>query len=628
MTSSAMNHTGFRSDIQGLRAIAVLAVVIFHIVPHLLTGGYLGVDVFFVVSGYVVTLRLKRQWQQGQLNLTEFYRSRFIRLAPALLMMLTVTSLLSLWLLLPSELETFAAQLTGVLTLCVNFILMFNSGYFSPAAETMPLLHTWSLAVEEHFYLLLPLLFLFIPAGRVAVVRSWMIGLCLCSFIAGILLQQWNSDLSFYLSPLRFYQFLLGCLAASWIVSAGRTHWAAEILNIMAMFVLLACFSWYDKTTPPLGFSSLLPTLATAVLLSTLPLTRYCRLLLSAPPLRFIGDISYSTYLWHWPLIVFFKMAVSVQIDLISAGGLLLGSILAGWISYSAIEQPWRGRGKLATLRLYRKPVAANLTLAASLLVTGGVLIHLDGMPRRLSAQQQADAQWLNPTNSHYRQGSCFLTSASADVAQYDQATCLKAKPDKPKILLLGDSHAAHLYEGLQQVTAELQWLQANASGCKPLQPLQGRPVCVALYSQIIWPQLASNAPTAIVLSANWHQRDIPAIRETVIALSRFAKVYVIGPSVQYQQALPRMLINYRPDADWQNLSTQRETRQLDLAIRAGLQDTAGHYLSLYQQQCPASRCYLRASNGTPLIWDHNHFTLDGSQMLSTALVEEIRSTL
>lgn len=605
-----------------------MAVVVFHIVPHLLTGGYLGVDMFFVVSGYVVTLRLKRQWQQGQLNLTEFYRSRFIRLAPALLLMLAVTSLLSLWLLLPSELETFAGQLIGVLTLSVNFILMLNSGYFSPAAETMPLLHTWSLAVEEHFYLLLPLLFFFIPLNRFTSVRTWMIGLCLCSFIAGILLQKWNSDLSFYLSPLRFYQFLLGCLAASWLGTACRSKWVAEILTIIALLILLACFSSYDKTTPPLGFTSLLPTVATAVILVTAPLTYYCRLVLSASPMRFMGDISYSTYLWHWPLIVFFKMAVSVQINLFSAGGLLLGSILAGWLSYSLIEQPWRGRGKLATYRLYRQPVATNLTLAAILLIGGCLFILLDGMPQRLSAQQQADALWLNQTNPHYRQGRCFLTSASTDVAQYDQNTCLNSGSGKPTILLLGDSHAAHLYQALQQVTPDLQWQQANASGCKPLQPLQGRPTCVALYRQIIWPKLASNPPAAIVLSANWHPNDVPAIRKTVVALGQFAPVYVIGPSVQYQQALPRMLINQPTDADWQSLSTQRETRQLDLVISSALQGTAAYYLSLYQRQCPNEHCYLRAGNGTPLFWDHNHFTLDGSNMISRALVEEIRSTL
>lgn len=625
MSSPQTIAAALRPDIQGLRAIAVLAVVVFHILPYTLTGGYLGVDMFFVISGYVVAQRLSAQWQRGELDIRAFYRSRFIRLAPALLTMLLVSTVLASCLLLPAELYTFAVHLLGVLTFSVNFLLMADSGYFAPAAESLPLLHTWSLAVEEHFYLILPAIFLLFKPARMRLLLSLLALLCVVSFGAGLWLQQIHPELSFYLSPLRFYQFLLGCLATRVVVRSTEKRLSHELLCLLALCVLLTCFIHYDKTTLPLGFTSLIPTLCTALLLALLPSSRLSATVLSIRPLRLIGDSSYSIYLWHWPIIVFYKMAWSVRIDALTALLLFTASVAAGVLSYQLIEQPWRGRGPLAAFRCYQQPVRKQLALALLLATTAGYFCVQQGLPQRFSTQQLQDARFLQQTNPHYRQGQCFLTSTDTAASQFDVQTCLTPSPGKPDILLLGDSHAAHLYQALQQASPQFHWLQANASGCKPLIPWQGRPLCTALYRQTVLPTLKRQPPDAIVLSATWLTRDIDALLQTVQFLQQFAPVYVIGPAVQYQQPLPRLLVQYQETADWVSLSTQRQTRELDIAIQSALAGLAdSHYLSLYQQQCPADQCQRRAADGSPLLWDHNHFTLAGSLLVAPGLVRQL----
>ncbi len=625
MSLSNLPVTALRPDIQGLRAIAVLAVVVFHILPYTLTGGYLGVDMFFVISGFVVTQRLSAQWQRGELDIRAFYRSRFIRLAPALLTMLLVSTVLASWLLLPAELYTFAVHLLGVLTFSVNFLLMADSGYFAPAAESLPLLHTWSLAVEEHFYLILPAIFLLFKPARMRLLLSLLALLCVVSFGAGLWLQQIHPELSFYLSPLRFYQFLLGCLAAGLSLKPKRGNWLAELICLIAVSLMIYCFISYNKYTLPLGFSSLLPTLCTALLLLLLPASRLTGAVLSIKPLRWIGDSSYSIYLWHWPIIVFYKMGWSARIDLVTALLLFIASLAAGALSYVLIEQPWRGRGHFAALRLYKHPVRFNLALAVLLAGTGTLIILLDGLPQRLTPQQQTDAAYLQQSNHQYRQSACFLTAENFASSEFDQKACLAFSQDKANILLLGDSHAAHLAQALQETGPQYHWLQANATGCKPLQPWPGREVCTMLYRETIWPLLERQKPDAIMLSANWQANDLAALKQNVMALSHYAPVYVIGPSVQYLQPLPRLLTLYAAQQDWQALSTQQQTRLLDARLQTSLSGIDRvHYLSLYQLQCPAEKCWLRAPDGSPLLWDRNHFTQAGSLLVAPGLVRQL----
>lgn len=617
--------SGLRPDIQGLRAIAVLAVVIFHILPYTLTGGYLGVDMFFVISGFVVTQRLSAQWQRGELNIGAFYRSRFVRLAPALLTMLLASTVAASWLLLPAELDTFAQHLLGVLTFSVNFLLIADSGYFAPAAESLPLLHTWSLAVEEHFYLVLPAIFLLFRPAQFRRLLTLLALVCCISFAAGLLLQQSYPELSFYLSPLRFYQFLLGCLAAALPLKQRPGHLFAELFCLSAALLLLYCFVSYDKYTLPLGLPSLLPTFCTALLLVVLPASRLSSFLLSVRPLKWIGDSSYSIYLWHWPIIVFYKMAGSARIDLITAAMLFIASLAAGYLSYVLIEQPWRGRGPFANLRVYRNPISVHLVIAFMLACAATLIVLLDGLPQRLTAQQQADAGYLQQSDHQYRQSPCFLTSEHLVASAFNQKTCLTFSQTKANVLLLGDSHAAHLAQALQQTGPQYHWLQANATGCKPLLPLQGRAVCTSLYQQIIFPLLERQPPAAIVLSANWQSHDLVALKNTVSQLSRYAPVYVIGPSVQYLQPLPRLLTLYSAQQTWSDLSTQQHTRALDIRLQQAISGIDQvHYLSLYQQQCPADQCWLRAPDGAPLLWDRNHFTQAGSLLVAPGLLRQL----
>ena len=454
---SAAAHPAYRPDIDGLRAFAVLAVVGFHAFPGLFPGGFVGVDIFFVISGYLITGIILKGREQGDFSYLDFYARRIRRIFPTLLLVLAATLVAGYFLLLADEYKQLAGhQIAGTL-FYANWAFWREAGYFDVSAELKPLLHLWSLGVEEQFYLLWPLL--------LALLLRWprqlggaILALLILSFAANLAgLQQYPSA-TFFLPHSRFWELLAGAWLASrpplpGVLRAGLA-WLGLALLLAGVFLL-------DRDMAFPGYAALLPVLGAAGLTAAGPGTAPNRLL-GRQPWVFLGLISYPLYLWHWPLLSFPRILTGGEPDWELRLAVVLLAVLLAWLSYRYWERwlrfhPWR--------RLPLALLGAGLLLALAALYVK----HEDGIAGRAGFAREAQ-QMFAPTR--------WETKGCKARFGIQEGHCLALAPEAEKLVfLLGDSHARALAQGFPALARNqdtpLGWVSLGQSGCLPFKGLQ-----------------------------------------------------------------------------------------------------------------------------------------------------------
>lgn len=426
------------AHIDGLRAVAVLGVVFYHAHWAGFGGGHVGVDIFFVISGFLIGKHLSGQLASGTFSLGAFYERRVRRIAPALLLTLGLSTLAAWFLLLPEQFANYSRHLLANLVMLQNFSLMNEVGYFSPGADLQPLLHTWSLAVEEQFYLFFPLLFAALWRWTGRWVWAAVLGLALLS---GWGAAHWAQEFPrqvFYLMPARAGELLLGVLLASPLVTGWadklRRGAGAEMLGGLALLGVGMAL-WGHRSYPDLY--TLAALAGTAFLLTCAPKSRLAGGLLSLAPLRWVGLLSYSVYLLHQPVFVFYRLVQVNQVrpaDYLWLTALVLG---LAWLSVRLVEQPFRQTVPL------RRGLALGVPLAAGLAWVG-LAGSPAGLPQRLSpavARLTAAQSDKDP-----RQGEC---KSSFEEPRPPAELCRYGADVPESVVLLGDSHAATLAHGL-----------------------------------------------------------------------------------------------------------------------------------------------------------------------------------
>ena len=398
MTLTNSNHLKYRAYIDGLRAIAVLAVLFFHadIGFH---GGYVGVDVFFVISGYLITRIILEDLDNGRFQIIEFWERRVRRILPALAVVVLACLVAGWFLFFPLDFGQLGQSVLAQAMLVSNVHFYLESGYFSPAAEVKPLLHTWSLAVEEQFYLLFPfLLIAFQHFSRKSLVPAILL-LCVVSFGLCVYLSYTHALACFYLLPTRAWELLIGSFLAA--IPAQRTspRWVTESFSCGGLLAILGAVFFYDRHTRFPGVAALLPCVGAALVIwaNGHTLTSVGRLL-AAPPMVFIGLISYSLYLWHWPVLVFFKYWAIDPIPTSQRLLLLLASLVMAALSWKFVEMPFRKR--IAAKSRSRIFTFAGVTTAV-LFFAALAVYKLQGLPSRLPPDALAYATYMNGKTIH-----------------------------------------------------------------------------------------------------------------------------------------------------------------------------------------------------------------------------------
>jgi len=437
----------YRKDIDGLRAVAVIPVVLFHAGIPFFSGGYVGVDIFFVISGYLITTILMKQLNQGSFSIATFYERRIKRIFPALFSILIACSIVANWIMLPGEFDQFKKSLVATLFFYSNYFFMFDVGYFAEHAETKPLLHMWSLAVEEQFYVLFPLyLYLGFKYFKRHLFKVAVILLIVSLVYSELLVSELPSD-AFYSTPARAWELLVGSLLA---ICPQRLLIHKKVLangvSLIGLSLIIYAIVFFSKTTPFPGLMAAVPVLGSVMILASAHTQgNFVGVLLSSPVFRFFGLISYSLYLWHWPVLTFARLYSlgSHSYDLIPF--LLVLMVVLAYLSWRFIETPFRKNDLFTYSSKWKlNKLSVILLLSFVAITTLSFSDYRKKIPREYRAhlEKRVDSKPLQLTD-------CDQYKAS----KRNLVLCKLGDLDAEKIsfVVLGDSHAFALLPGLQE---------------------------------------------------------------------------------------------------------------------------------------------------------------------------------
>ncbi len=471
----------YRADIDGLRALAIVPVVLFHAGISGFSGGSVGVDIFFVISGFLITSILLEEQARGEFSLTKFYERRIRRIAPALfLMMFACIPFAWMW-MLPEQMASFSDSLSGAALSVSNMVFWSESGYFAAAAEEKPLLHTWSLAVEEQFYLLFPLLLGWLWKKGQASLVKWLVVIAALS----LLLSEWGwrhePTANFFFALSRAWELLAGALAACCV----RAGWARvhNGLSLLGLLLLLVAIFRFDDQLPFPSVYALVPVLGAVLVIMFGGSETLVGRLLGQKPLVFVGLISYSTYLWHQPLFAYSRIRTTEDPGMMEMTALTVASFVLGYLGYRFVEQPFRSRERFSSKFMFRFFFAGT----ALFIAVGAAGNLTKGWPQRFEQPAFVEqGKFALPSRS---QGFCFYDfntdktlkpgsdgvecSMSAEGVESLHSLERSQGSDEKKarsVLLFGDSFAAQWEPYFKKMAAKqpLQLHSVTTNWCFP----------------------------------------------------------------------------------------------------------------------------------------------------------------
>lgn len=640
----------YRPEIDGLRAIAVLAVVLFHARLGPFTGGYVGVDIFFVISGFLITSIIVREIESGAFSFAGFYERRIRRIFPALFVVIAATFVAGWFILTPKDYQDFARSAMHTTVFTSNFLFNNRAGYFAPAAETQPLLHTWSLAVEEQFYLIAPIALLCLhrlSARSRLILFSVLLLMSLAVAEYGVR-REWPS--AFYLLPARAWELMLGMALALGFLPAIASRGLSEIMGLAGLGLIASTIAGYTSQTPFPGVAAIIPCLGAALIIcSTSTQPTAVRSLVSWSPVVGIGKISYSLYLWHWPLLAFATYGWDDEIGAIVRLGLIALAVLLSVLTYRYVEQPARQTITRRSLVFGAGGGAIAICAAA-----GTAIVVSHGAPIRLP--QEALSFAAISTKLRTKE----YCKRSLDQEDGAQTYCLigDAHQENPSFVVWGDSHALAVGATLSKLAADQkqQGVFIVAGGCPPLlglDKLASRRFGKCITSaETLKKVLARDSIHNVIVIARWglyaegsggtnetnvHVRrfdetDIGRnraefarlLRQTVATLAESRTVTVFGPVPELPYDLPSEVIKDMMRGRTRDYSQPRavfDTRQSAvLSVLADISKSAGVSVFYpHELLCGVDVCQM-LEGGRALYVDDDHLSAAGAEKIAAQL--------
>ncbi|MBI1329845.1 MAG: acyltransferase family protein [Alphaproteobacteria bacterium] len=643
----------YRADIDGLRAIAVLPVVLYHFGVAPFSGGFVGVDIFFVISGFLITQLIHAEMRESRFSIVGFYERRVRRIFPALFAVLAATAIASYVWLFPSDFKNYADSLLGTAVFGSNFVFWSEAGYFDAAATLKPLLHTWSLAVEEQFYLIFPLILFFAAKASRRVLLLIVAAIFVVSLVASIWATHKAPDSAFYLLPFRMWELLLGSLLAlgEWPVPGGRA--GREFAGVAGLALIgIAVFTFTGETLFP-GAAALLPCVGAGLIIwSGAGGGTITAAFLSTRPMVWTGLISYSLYLWHWPLVVFARYDAFTALPAWETALLIAASIALAALSWRFVEQPFRGRHSFASRRMVFQ--LGGVSMAGAIAI-GFAIVVLSGVPSRFDAHTRAILA-VADENVNATSG-CF--NNPLDAIKAGKLCVVGAKNKPPSFIMWGDSHAGML----EPLVADLMagrgraGLYAGRNTCPPLLrvTVNKSRLCRAHNTAMLKAALDPRI-TDVVLTANWSRMaegtvfgDVEAgevrladdeTREDGIAANHpaFARGLERTISALVKAGKHVVIIASVPEIGWRVPETYAhivatgsgfDIRPTHQAVRARqrfvndqferMRERYGVTVVYPDRILCANRCAI-AKDGMPFYRDHHHLTLVGAELLRASV--------
>jgi peptidoglycan/LPS O-acetylase OafA/YrhL len=626
------DSAAYRGDVDGLRAVAVLLVIGFHFFPRYVPGGFIGVDVFFVISGFLITRLIVVGLEDGSFTLTDFYARRIRRIFPALALVLAV-SLVAGWLLLfPLDYRDLGKHAAAAAVFIANFTFLNEAGYFDTSSELKPLLHLWSLGVEEQFYIVWPVLLLLAWRWRYS---PFLIaaGLLVASFAWNVWLTGSNQLAAFYLPFTRFWELMLGgILAIASLVAADRGGPSARIreaLSLSGLALLAAAVVLISRERAFPGWWAALPTIGTALMIFAGPQAFLNRLVLNYRPLVYVGLISYPLYLWHWPILTFARhIQFKEPTNLTKAAYIALAFALAH-LTYQYIEKPIRF-GKPDT----RRPVL----LAAAMAVIGfiGLAIYLAG---GFASRYPSDVQ--NLFQDFRREAEVVHGTdlcARKDTAEFAVTTECPPTGGRRLIVVWGDSHAAHLLRGLIEIEKgkdDIQVVSFAHGGCPPILSFESPYVSdCASVNETVMQRMWQMKPDTVIMAGRWDiyeglpKLDDESVSWTISRLKSMGVRKVVGVNQfpLWDAPVPKILARYYRTARASFAAASHEPLRdrdrlvqsafaVSYAIGRAFLTAGATVVSPPATLCNAAGCLLTVPGTAfePIAGDQTHLTYAGS---------------
>jgi peptidoglycan/LPS O-acetylase OafA/YrhL len=626
----------FRADVEGLRAIAVLAVLGYHFFPGYLPGGYLGVEVVFVISGFLITGTILRSAETGRFSLCDFYARRIRRLFPAMLLVLAASLAAATVLLFSFELLRFAQHITASLLFFENFLLASELGYFDNDARGKPLLHFWSLAVEEQFYIAWPVLAVFGAGGRRSRVAILAIAILAVSlfYVFG---HAQGREGAFFDPLARAWELAVGAgLAARPLSGSSSRPRLCGALSLASLAILVACPFWPVPDDAHPGWATLVPVLATGCAIGCGPAASANRLVLSLSPAVAVGRISYPLYLWHWPLLAFpFYVAGDKPSGGVRLALLALSFVLAA-ATWHFAERPLRRRADIRRTALTLLGLALGL-LAATWAVVAGREALPDEQASRVEAQLEG-SRWAFVSNA-----TCLRRYRPAP----DYPFCMLSHDADPTMILVGNSYANHLYHGFASDSRTRGRAILSYGSCNLLESAS-TPECRAqtaavraargrkvLVISALWPDFAADGTALNPVSrapagtdAAIFERDLRGWIAEMAAPG--VAIVIIGPKPELAYdvadcfARPFRAATQDCRVPATDLRHQAATRQLLRQIAATTEQA--HYVDIFDIFCGLQTCSYIDKSGLPLLRDNGHLSREGSKRAVARILDRLEA--
>jgi peptidoglycan/LPS O-acetylase OafA/YrhL len=635
-------HPKYRPDIDGLRAIAVLSVVIFHAFPHALKAGFMGVDIFFVISGYLISSIIFENIDRGSFSFGQFYGRRIKRIFPALTLVLLSCLVFGWFGLLGDEYKQLGKHMAAGAGFVSNFFLWQEVGYFNNAAETKPLLHLWSLAIEEQFYIVWPLV-VWLTWKRKWLFLSIFISLGLASFAYNVHLVRLDPTATFFSPTTRIWELLAGVLLAYMKVRPTIWQPSQQQLHVASTLgVVLLAFGMYriDKGRPYPGTWAFFPILGSFCLIFAGPTAWFNRLVLSNRLLVWVGLISFPLYLWHWPILSFMRVIESEAPSAHFRNLAVLASFILAWMTYYFVEKPIRSGGKNSL----------KIVVLASLVIALGVAGWFVYQNNGISSRQAAQADGVNVWDNYAFAGTCKSITHAGEEDDWCNMGNAPSKP--PTTLLIGDSVGNNYAPMLNSYAAD------NASSDFVFKQL-GRGLCHGLpeigYDNCKKLVAAGDAYIAktpsihtIIMAANWplYFDGFERLGATPISPQQFKAAFE-ARVLHYQSLGKRVIVILAPPVGVSpRACIVRPLRLTDrancvMAYKDAVSNDGSYrryfaeFLAKnkvqtfdpFQYMCDGATC--KVTDGVRIYYlDHEHFSIFGGQFLAKVAADELKQLL
>jgi peptidoglycan/LPS O-acetylase OafA/YrhL len=613
--------TAYRADIDGLRAVSILLVVGYHAQPWLVPGGFIGVDIFFVISGFLITRIILTQAEARTFSSVEFYARRIRRIFPALAVVLVATYLIGWFILLPDGFSLLGESIAAGVAFVSNLFQLGQVGYFAPDAAENPLVHLWSLGIEEQFYIFWPPVLLTIWASQRR--QFWMMAVAVASFGISLMIFFGYKEWSFYSPVSRAWELLAGGIIADRDIARPereqkRSVQRDNLLATIGIATIVGAAIWLNKSSSFPGICALLPVLGAGLVIVS-PNSSINRLLLSSRPMVLIGLISYPLYLWHWPLLSYLAIVRNGVPNFVEIWIVVIVAAVLSWLTFCFVEIPTR-RQKDAVPKLFFGLMAVGLV---------GILTTVaSGFGFRFSPDIR-DIALLLPQNNAGLRDKCFLEASGSQFGP----DCIE-QGEKPLLFLWGDSNAAALYPGLRkaQETVPFRLAHFAAAGCAPILAAGSNARCDA-DNDVAFGFIESSAPEIVVLHAMWDMNNnFDKLRETIRRLRAMnvPRIVILGPVPVWKRTLPHSLVNfYRFRHTIANrIATGVSGPESDARIEAFSRVAGVEYISAWHTLCNPEGCLTRVGPTADdvVTTDIVHLSDAGSNFLVQAIGKSLFS--